>query len=280
LDILSSAGIRNFLVVINPQDKELEHFLLGTAGDFGPLRLIHQKEPLGMADALSQAKPWIRDDFVLFACDNLLAPEVVQSMLAHWRSRPDLEALLAVLEVPDEQVSSSGIVEMRHKRILRIVEKPSVRSAPSRIASIPLYCLRNSVLDELDQVPLSPRGEYEFQDALQMLLDKGVSMEGWLIQTRWTLTSGQDLLRINLNALTHHLPALDVQTKQIGLGVGLIPPIWIQENVLIGDHARVGPYVFIESGGQVGAGASLENCLVLRTGRVPESEITSGRIYF
>jgi dTDP-glucose pyrophosphorylase len=77
-----------------------------------------------------------------------------------------------------ERVGETGVVEMDGPWIKRIVEKPLPGQAPSGISSLPLYCFSPRILDYVPDVRLSTRGEYELQDAIQMLIDRAGRVGG------------------------------------------------------------------------------------------------------
>jgi dTDP-glucose pyrophosphorylase len=85
--------------------------------------------------------------------------------------------------------------------VIRIVEKPSPERAPSTVASIPLYCFSRRILEYLPAVARSRRGEYELQDAIQMLIEGGGHVQGEMIAGRLSLTRPADLLAINRHVI-------------------------------------------------------------------------------
>jgi len=50
--------------------------------------------------------------------------------------------------------------------------KAQAGRSPSNISSLPLYCFSPRILDYLPEVRPSARGEYELQDAIQMLINR------------------------------------------------------------------------------------------------------------
>lgn len=275
---LAALGLTEVVVVRAPQDQELARYLSNTGLVGISVRQAVQEQPAGMADALVKAAPLIARDFLLLACDNRVERLELQGMRAQWQARPDLEALLGLLEIPPEQVSQSGIVAMDGERIVRIIEKPALQEAPSRTASIPVYGMRRSVLERLPEVQRSSRGELELQDALQQVIDSGGIVEGWRFSQRQVLTRPRDLLRMNLDALRRHLPAVDVRSQQVEPGVQFLPPVLVEAGASIGRDSLIGPGVYLEAGAQIGRGARLSASVVLRQGVVAAGSVLEGEI--
>jgi glucose-1-phosphate thymidylyltransferase len=170
MESLVQNGIREFIMVVNREDGEVGRYFREQSRLDVDIQFVIQPNRLGMAHALSRAAPHIRGDFVLSACDNLTPPEYVAELLAGCQAKIT-NAMLSLMEVDPSIVGRTAVVELRDGYIRRIVEKPALDEAPSNIASLPLYIFSAKLLEYLPEVKLSPRGEYELQDAIQMLID-------------------------------------------------------------------------------------------------------------
>ncbi len=270
MEDLHANGIDDFVLVVSPQDRDImRHFGRDSTFD-ADIRFVYQVKRLGMANALLQAMPLIDQDFVLSACDNLTSAQYVGQMLAAWRSHPAPNAVLSLMPVPRDRISSTGIVELEGEWVTHIVEKPTPEEAPSNVSSLPLYCFRRFFLDYLPQVKPSPRGEYELQDAIQMLIQERGRVRGVFVEQRLTVTGPADLLNINRVYLTqgNDKPQLEAQT--VGPNTHLITPLHIESGVIIGADCTIGPNVYIERDCQIGAGAHISDAIILRGVCVPD----------
>ena len=272
LDLLVENEVRDFVIVVGPADRDIRaHFASPPSGI--SVRLVEQRERKGAAHALSLAAPHITGDFLLSACDNLVPSTHVAELLAtHGESRggQKVAATLSLMTVALDQVSTTGIVDWdgdaRHVR--RIVEKPTPAEAPSMISSLPLYIFAHQFLEYLPRVQPSPRGEYELQEAMQMLIDDGEWVTGAFTGGRVQLTTVDDLLRLNRLFLKQApAPAL-LEDCTIDPTAVIYPPVHIAPRVTIGAHALVGPNAVIERGAVVEAEARVTNAVVLRGARV------------
>jgi dTDP-glucose pyrophosphorylase len=196
MESVASCGVLDFILVISPTDDQIRTYFQSESKLDVDVHFVYQPERLGMADALIQAIPLIKEDFILSACDNLVSEEDVGRLVATWRGLSDSQAILTLIKVPEEDIEKSGIVTLDGDRVTSIIEKPSLDQAPTHFASIPLYCFSTRILDLLSQVPLSSRGEFELQDAIQMLIEEGGDVRGLFFQKRFTLTTAADLLGI------------------------------------------------------------------------------------
>ncbi|WP_295163592.1 UTP--glucose-1-phosphate uridylyltransferase GalU [Selenomonas sp. F0473] len=138
---------------------------------------VRQKYMRGLGDAILCAKSFVGNE--PFAV--LLGDDVV-----YHPQRSALRQLMDVYEktggsvlgcqvVPDEQVSSYGIVagniteDTRLMRVSDMVEKPSLEEAPSRMAVLGRYIIRPEIFDILSDTTPGKGGEIQLTDALKVL---------------------------------------------------------------------------------------------------------------
>lgn len=263
METLIQNGIREFILLISPDDTDIVPHFQQKNWDVR-VQFIIQPDRLGMANALGLAAPLIRGPFIMSACDNLTPPAHVAELVATHQANA-ANATLSLLEIDIAQSSSTGIVEWHKQQIQRIVEKPTPAEAPSNISSLPLYVFSPRILDYLPMVQPSPRGEYELQDAIQMLIEHDGEVTGVLTPSRMQLTNTADLLALNQHYLTADPTAAQVLTQTIGPGSRLIPPVRIEPGCVIGANCVIGPNVMIERDCQIGDRVQISEALILRS---------------
>jgi NDP-sugar pyrophosphorylase family protein len=262
-------GVDDFILVVSPDDRDIIRYFRFDSTIEADVRFVYQVERLGMADALRKAAPLIEDDFILSACDNLTSAEYVGQMLAAWNTDPRPHAVLSLMPVARDKISSTGIVELDGEWILRIVEKPKPEEAPSNVSSLPLYCFGQALLGYLPEVQLSPRGEYELQDAIQMLIERDGRVRGVFVERRLTVTGPGDLLDINRLYLLSGGDQPQLAPKTVGPNTRLITPLHIEAGVVIGADCTIGPNVYVERDCEIGTGSYIRDAIVLRDVKVP-----------
>lgn len=181
LDHLRAAGIRECGLITGYRSDVIErHFAQY------PMRLkfIHQEVINGTAGAARLARAFAASDpFLLTYGDIWCEPDDYRRVLAPIESEPQTEATLAVKYVEDPFQGAAVYVEEGFIR--RIVEKPPKGSSATHWNSAGIYCFRPPVFDEIDRVPLSPRGEYELTDAITQMLTAGKNLRAVEIQGAW-----------------------------------------------------------------------------------------------
>jgi NDP-sugar pyrophosphorylase family protein len=278
MESIAANGIREFVVVVSPDDRDVTRFFQQESSLDAEVAFVTQPERKGSGDALRWAAPLIRGEFIQSACDNLVSADDIRRMVELWSAAPRSNALLSLIKVLPEDIPKTGIVEFDGTWVKRIVEKPRLEEAPSNIASMPLYCFTPQILDYLDDLPLSPRGEYEIQPAIQALIDHHGGVRGIMFASRLTLTAAVDLLAINRQFLVSGGDRPQIAPQAIGPNTRLIPPLYIETGTIIGADCVIGPNVYIERDCKIGDGVTLQDAVVLRESVIMSGTVVRGQV--
>lgn len=143
---------------------------------------VRQKEALGLGHAVLRARELIGDEpFAVVLSDDVIDAEVpcLRQLLGVYESTA--APVLALMEVPAEDVSAYGVVEaepVRHNgqddrlfRIRGLVEKPGPSETPSNLAIIGRYVLTPEIFDSIEAIKPGRGGEIQLTDALRHLLE-------------------------------------------------------------------------------------------------------------
>jgi len=277
METLVQNGVREIIMIVSREDGEVGNYFQERSTLDVNVQFVVQAERLGMANALSLAAPYIREPFIMSACDNLTPPAHVAELLAAFRSN-GASAALSLMEIDPAMVGRTGIVDIQDGYIRRIVEKPAPGKAPSNIASLPLYVFSPRVLDYLPQVKLSPRGEYELQDAIQMMIENEGNVIGVQTERRLQLTNADDLLALNRHYLTTGGDSPQLAPRSVGQHTHLITPLRIEEGTIIGTGCVIGPRVYIERNCKIGADVLIKDAVILRNSVIEDGRQIVGQV--
>lgn len=271
MEDLAANGVNKFVLVVSPDDREIADYFESESKLAIHTRLVQQSQRKGMAHALGYAAPFIEDDFILSACDNLVtAEDHVKRMLTLWRKQPSPDGLLTLMPVRRERLRQASAVSLEGQWVTGIVEKPDPATAPSNVASLPLYCFSRRLLEYLPKVQPSPRGEYELQDAIQLLIEDGGKVRGLKVESRLTLTSTADLVTINRHYLIRNGKSIHPAPEKAGENTQFLDPVYIEAGTVIGAGCLIGPHVYIEKGCRIGNEVKMRDAVILRNSRVPD----------
>jgi UTP--glucose-1-phosphate uridylyltransferase len=144
--------------------------------EVGHIHYVRQHEALGLGHAVSMAREHVGEHpFAVMLGDDIMVDDAVllRRMLdvhAHFGG-----TVLALLEVPDEQISAYGSVAVQPvedgvMHVLDIVEKPAPADAPSNLAVIGRYVLPPAIFPAIDATPPGFGGEIQITDAIGRLV--------------------------------------------------------------------------------------------------------------
>jgi bifunctional UDP-N-acetylglucosamine pyrophosphorylase/glucosamine-1-phosphate N-acetyltransferase len=236
------AGIVDEAVVVVGFLREQIERRFGDAFEGIALRYAVQHQQRGTADALLAARPFLRSRALVLNGDDFYHRDDLKGLSETGRG-------LLVARARDPQ--NRGVVTIEAGRVTGIVEKPA-QPPPDAWCSTGGYCIEEEDLAQLDGLPPSPRGELELPDLVLRLIHSK-TVRPFRIERFWLpITYSWDVLNAALflwdDPERARVLSLGVSTSTAWEG-----PVWLGENVRIGENVRlVGPSA-------VGAGAELED---------------------
>jgi len=222
------------------------------------------------------AEPYLGDEpFVMFLGDNLIRDGITAFVEQFQNEKPNAQILLAHVRNPQD----FGVAELDGDRVVRLVEKP--KKPMSDLALVGVYMFDKTVFRAVNAIRPSARGELEITDAIQYLIDEGMTVKFHIITGWWKDTGKlEDMLEANRLVLegleTHVEGEVDQESRLIGkvaIGKGtriissvIRGPAVIGEDCLI-EHSYVGPFTSIHNGVTVSA-SEVEHSIVLAQSRI------------
>ena len=150
---------------------------------------IRQKEQLGLGHAIWTAKSsFAKEHLAIFLPDDIITgaiPGMAQLMKVASQEKCNV---IAVQEVPKEEVSRYGIIDVRRQfspnlfQVKELIEKPPANQAPSNLAIMGRYVLSPNIFDSLENVKFGAGGEIQLTDGIQNLLLNGEKVFAYKIQ--------------------------------------------------------------------------------------------------
>jgi len=140
------------------------------------IKFVFQDKPLGTGDAVLKTKKFIKDKYFLMLLpdDLIIQKNCSKSMIAVHKKHK--AAVMASMKVAKSEVSRWGIYNVKKKVdnknfiIQSVVEKPSVKKAPSTNAVIGRYILPKTIFNKLSKLKPGKGGELHITDAIQSLI--------------------------------------------------------------------------------------------------------------
>ena len=147
---------------------------------------IRQGEAKGLGHAVLCAHPLVGDSPFAVLLPDVLIDEVASDPLKDNLAEmvkmfvETSVSQIMVEPVPQDKVSDYGIANINGERLAageslpmtEIVEKPSVKDAPSNLAVVGRYVLSANIWPLLEKTPLGAGDEIQLTDAIAMLMEK------------------------------------------------------------------------------------------------------------
>jgi glucose-1-phosphate thymidylyltransferase len=270
IESIAAAGIKEFGIITGDTGPAVEA-AVGDGSRWGiSITYIPQPAPLGLAHAVSTAKDFLGDsDFIMYLGDNLIKSSVSGLVLEFQAHSPAATILLTPVPNP----SDFGVAEMANGEVHRLEEKP--KQPRSNLALVGVYLFDKRIHDSIARLKPSKRGEYEITDAIQGLIDTGLTVRSHIVEGWWkdtgTVEAMLDANRLILEDVDpcNHATCDNSRIEgrvSIGNGSKIVNstirgPIIIGENCVIED-SFIGPFTSIDSNSRI-SHAEIEYSIIL-----------------
>ncbi|MDJ1431960.1 glucose-1-phosphate thymidylyltransferase [Halostagnicola sp. A-GB9-2] len=288
IEAFREAGITEIGVVLGNKGRERIQRFLGDGSEFGvDITYIVQGNPLGLSHAVGCARAFVgSDDFVLYLGDNIFEDDLSELVTGFANSEAVASVALGNVDNPQR----FGVADVDDQRnVTRVVEKPD--DPPSSLAVLGVYAFSREVFDAIERLEPSWRGELEITDAIQLLLEDGLTIRSHVVDGWWMdVGKPEDVLEANRHLLETNGPAradervdeseipdgVEVhESATVEDGTVLRGPISIAGDTTIGDGASIGPYTSIGPGTTV-RNAHIENSVIIGDSKITtENEVVN-----
>ena len=143
------------------------------------IKFVYQNTPKGTGDAVLKTRKYIKDNYFLMLLpdDLIIKKNCSKDMIkVHHKHK---SSVMASMKVNSKTVSRWGIYSL-NKKISKndyfidgVVEKPSIKNAPSNKAVIGRYILPKTIFNKLAKQKPGNGGEIHITDAIQTLIKEG-----------------------------------------------------------------------------------------------------------
>lgn len=243
IEAVKEAGIKEVGIVVGETKNEIRD-AVGRGKKWGiNVTYIGQEAPLGLAHAVKISQDFIgNDNFVMYLGDNLIKDGITSLVKEFEKTKPNAQILLARVPHPEQ----FGVVELKGKKVLRLVEKP--KRPKSNLALVGVYMFDKNIFKAVNNIKPSWRNELEITDAIQYLIDHNFTVRPHIITGWWKDTGKlEDILEANRILLddlkTHVKGKVDKESKLFGKvridkGAEIRKSV-IRGPVIIGENSRI-----------------------------------------
>jgi bifunctional UDP-N-acetylglucosamine pyrophosphorylase/glucosamine-1-phosphate N-acetyltransferase len=262
---VEKAGIKEVIVVQSPSrdvENELKKFRFKNL----KINFLIQKEPLGMGNALWQARNFLKDNFFVLNGDVLNSEALLK--LAMKKGKKTSTLVGQKTKTP----WLFGIMKLKGDRILKIVEKPKKGKEPSDIKVVGVYFLEPKFFEFYKK---TKKHQYDFEESLSeymkrkevklALLKRPEEETPAFLKYPWHLFNLRKYLfdhflenkiaksaKISKNAILEGRVYIGENTK-IFEGAVIKGPCYIGSNCVVGNNSIIREYCNLEDKVIIGA---------------------------
>ena len=228
LSILMLAGIRDILIITNPNEDINFKKILGNGSNFGvKIQYLTQNKPNGLPEAFIIGEKFInKKNVALILGDNFFYG---QGFTKRLKQKTKAKSGSTIFTYQVNNPEDYGIVEIKNEKILNIREKP--KNSKSNLAITGLYFFDHNVVNISKKLKPSKRKELEIVDLLKEYLKrKKLKIEYMGRGSAWLDTG-------NAESLFETSQFISNIEKRQGLKIACLEEIalnnkWISENII------------------------------------------------
>lgn len=150
---------------------------------------IRQSDPRGLGHAVWMARTMIgKEYFGIMLPDDIIISKTPALDQLIKIARQEKASVIAVQEVPVEQVSSYGIVGIKKQitpnlfQVSQVIEKPSQKDALSNLAIVGRYVLSHKIFNSLETIEADQNGELQLTDAIAHMIHSNEKVFAYKVQ--------------------------------------------------------------------------------------------------
>ncbi len=281
IDSFLRSDVNSFVIVTNYLEEKIKSFL---ANHFptADISYVHQEEIKGTGNALLLAKSHISENYFIGVNGDCLYSEslITQTVAAA------KEGIISVGGKLTKDIENFGIILEEKEGIpRRIIEKPSNGEISEGFANIGIYSLNKDIfkilMEQEENNEISPRGEYEIPDAVNILLEDNqykkrlVKLEEddyWFDLGRpWSLSEATKTLLSRIEEEIEGTIENNVQIKGkiilkknaiLRSGTYIEGPAFFDEGSDIGPNCYIRKYSYFGKKSRVGNGCEIKNSIL------------------
>lgn len=249
------SGVTDILMVVQyHKEKIIEHF--GEGKKFGVrINYIEQPAMKGTGEAANLAKGFVgTHDFILIFGDIITPKKNIINLLNEYNEYKPL-IMLTTRYVEDPW--NGAAVYVKNGIVEKIIEKPQKGSSTTHFDNAGIFVFANGIFEILDNLTLSPRGEYELTDAIQTAINRKLAVRAYELQGYWSnISSPEDLISAN------NLVLKELGEKSV-----------ISIKAMIGENVNIGSNVSIEDNVNIEAGSVISNSIVRKNASIGKNAV-------
>jgi len=265
LNALKNSGVTEVILVVGYKKEVIMDYFK----DYKEPKIIYveQDKQLGTAHALSKAKNFIKNHFIVVPGDNIIDKKSVTKLV---QDKSDYSILIKEYPHP----SKYGVVFIKDGKLKEIVEKPA--EDIGRFISTGIYKLPKTIFKEIEECRL--QNIFDLSSVIQNLIEKGKTINTILADFWMDIVYPWDLIYVNENLIQNTKATIsgliekgvilkgDVligKDTKIHSGCYIVGPVVIGEGCEIGPNACIFPSTTIGNNSVINPFTEIRNSVIM-----------------
>jgi glucose-1-phosphate thymidylyltransferase len=257
---LHDSGIRDIIMVVGYAKERIMNYF-GNGKDFDVhIEYAEQKQQLGTAHTIKQAKDLVEGEFLVLNGDNLVSEETITDL-----TEKHTEGI-SILTAARADATGYALVKERDGRVRKIIEGMTLKGVCN--VNTGIYIFSPDIFDAIEETLKSDLGEFGITDSIQRMVDAGYGVHAYRTDHTWMdVIHSWNLLGVNARVLedihksVHETAEVGGAIKgRVAVGSGSIigAGSYIKGPVIIGRDSDIGPNVVIAPSTSIGDNVTIE----------------------
>jgi NDP-sugar pyrophosphorylase family protein len=147
IENLRKYGIKNIILSVGYRADEIKAYFKNGKELGVKISYCLEDQPLGTGGAIKLASKSLKEHFIVLNGDNLADFDYNKMLKAHDKNK----ATITIALYPVEDVTQFGIAELKGEKIVRFIEKPTLKDAPSNLNNAGAYVIEPVALGILPE---------------------------------------------------------------------------------------------------------------------------------
>ena len=172
IEAMKTVGITDITIVVGWRKHAILDYL-GSGDRLGVnLSYVVQDKRDGLAKAVQTGEKILKDDtFVVILGDDFFYPASFLKEIIEFHKQKKADATIGVAEVKD--VTRHGIIKTEGDKIIDLIEKPTIKEAPSNLGCMGVYVFNPSIFEAIKKTKPGYNNEYQLTDSIKILVNEG-----------------------------------------------------------------------------------------------------------
>jgi NDP-sugar pyrophosphorylase family protein len=272
---LYRAGIRNYTVIVGENDGAVASYLNTSWAPDIHIEFKLMAGRLSLPKILKGIATEYNTPFIVSNYNSFTQINFIGTLLKHYHDFPDSLILTASSRTSSTSGSPNRNAFVRDSQVIQFANggDPALTEELSICTLAELGICGTNIINFFKDLPDEQHSRdftLRFMDmAREYISNNGqnvIAETSWLLQVE----TDTDLLTLNRRLLDEGHDAHIL--SEIPTSVQIVEPVRIDPQVSIGNHAHIGPHVYLERGSSVGQGANLSNVIALEKANIPANE--------